>query len=46
MGMESGVRIARFMGGKHTTFNMALWQRDFAASATRADLDALLRGIG
>jgi CelD/BcsL family acetyltransferase involved in cellulose biosynthesis len=33
------------MGGKHTTFNMALWQRDFAASATQADLDALLRGI-
>lgn len=42
---ENGVRVARFMGGKHTTFNMALWQRDFAASATQADLDALLRGI-
>jgi CelD/BcsL family acetyltransferase involved in cellulose biosynthesis len=25
---------------------MALWQRDFAASATRADLDALVRRIG
>ena len=46
LGMESGVRVARFMGGKHTTFNMALWQQDFAASATRADLDALVRGIG
>ena len=33
------------MGGKHTTFNMALWQQDFAASATPADLDALIRGI-
>lgn len=45
IGMESGVRVARFMGGKHTTFNMALWQREFAASATRADLDALIQGI-
>jgi CelD/BcsL family acetyltransferase involved in cellulose biosynthesis len=44
-GAESGVRVARFMGGKHATFNMALWQRDFAASATPADLDALIQGI-
>ncbi|GAB1716388.1 MAG: hypothetical protein NTAFB05_14300 [Nitrobacter sp.] len=42
---ENGVGVARFMGGKHTTFNMALWQRDFAAAATPADLDMLLRGI-
>ena len=27
------------MGGKHSTFNMALCDRDFAASATAADLD-------
>jgi len=40
-----GVRTACFMGGKHTTFNLALWDRDFAASATAADLDALLAGI-
>ncbi len=33
------------MGGKHATFNMALWDRDFAAAATRADLDALLAAI-
>lgn len=45
IGTESGVRVARFMGGKHTTFNMALWQREFAASATRGDLDALVQGI-
>jgi CelD/BcsL family acetyltransferase involved in cellulose biosynthesis len=44
-GTENGVRVARFMGGKHSTFNMALWQRDFAATATRADLDTLVRGI-
>jgi CelD/BcsL family acetyltransferase involved in cellulose biosynthesis len=42
---EQGVRIACFMGGKHATFNMALWDRDFAIDATRADLDALISAI-
>jgi CelD/BcsL family acetyltransferase involved in cellulose biosynthesis len=42
---EHGVRTACFMGGKHATFNMALWDRDFAADATRADLDALIAAI-
>jgi CelD/BcsL family acetyltransferase involved in cellulose biosynthesis len=42
---EHGVRIACFMGGKHVTFNMALWDRDFAAAATRADLDVLISAI-
>ena len=37
-----GVRIASFMGGKHTTFNMALWDPNFALEAGAADLDALL----
>jgi CelD/BcsL family acetyltransferase involved in cellulose biosynthesis len=40
-----GVRIARFMGGKHATFNMALWDREFAAEATADDLDALISAI-
>jgi CelD/BcsL family acetyltransferase involved in cellulose biosynthesis len=40
-----GIRTACFMGGKHATFNMALWRRDFAASATVADLEALVSGI-
>ena len=40
-----GVRTACFMGGKHATFNMALWDRDFAAAATAADLDALISAI-
>src|ERR1700704_2207092 len=40
-----GVRTACFMGGKHATFNMALWDRDFAAGATAADLDALISAI-
>jgi CelD/BcsL family acetyltransferase involved in cellulose biosynthesis len=40
-----GVRIARFMGGKHATFNMALWDREFAADATPQDLDALIAAI-
>ncbi|MEA2821387.1 MAG: hypothetical protein QOJ86_3391 [Bradyrhizobium sp.] len=42
---ESGVRVARFLGGKHATFNMALWRKEFAATATQADLDALMSGI-
>jgi CelD/BcsL family acetyltransferase involved in cellulose biosynthesis len=42
---ERGVRTASFMGGKHATFNMALWDRDFAASVTAPDLDALLSAI-
>ncbi len=42
---ERGVRTASFMGGKHATFNMALWDRDFAASITTADLDTLLSAI-
>jgi CelD/BcsL family acetyltransferase involved in cellulose biosynthesis len=40
-----GIRTAWFMGGKHATFNMALWDRDFAAAATAADLDALISAI-
>ncbi len=41
---EHGVRTASFMGGKHATFNMALWDREFAANAGAADLDALISG--
>ncbi|MBR0705073.1 GNAT family N-acetyltransferase [Bradyrhizobium liaoningense] len=37
-----GVRTACFMGGKHTTFNMGLWNAEFAGEAGTADLDALL----
>jgi CelD/BcsL family acetyltransferase involved in cellulose biosynthesis len=40
-----GARCAGFMGGKHSTFNMALFDRDFAASATQADLEALMAAI-
>ncbi|MDB5500372.1 MAG: hypothetical protein JWR89_274 [Tardiphaga sp.] len=42
---ENGMQVASFLGGKHVTFNMPLWRRDFAASAGKADIDALLRGI-
>ena len=42
---EHGVRTASFMGGKHATFNMALWDREFATEATSADLDALIAAI-
>ena len=40
-----GVRAASFMGGKHSTFNMAVWDRDFAASTTAVDLEALISAI-
>jgi len=40
-----GIRTARFMGGKHANFNMALWDRDFAVEATSADLHTLLSAI-
>lgn len=36
-----GVRAGCFMGGKHTTFNMGLWNAEFAAQAVAADLDTL-----
>jgi len=40
-----GARCAGFMGGKHSTFNMALWDKEFAATATRADLDRLIAAL-
>ena len=40
-----GVRNAHFMGGKHATFNMAIWNRDFAAVTSRADLDVAFAAI-
>lgn len=41
-----GVAVASFMGGKHSTFNMPLWDGDFAAAATDADINALMAGVG
>jgi CelD/BcsL family acetyltransferase involved in cellulose biosynthesis len=43
--VRRGIRVASFMGGKHTTFNMALWDRDFAREATAADLAHLLSAL-
>jgi CelD/BcsL family acetyltransferase involved in cellulose biosynthesis len=40
-----GMNCATFMGGKHSTFNMALVDRDFAATATPADMQALVAAI-
>ena len=45
VGHQHGIRTARFMGGKHATFNMALWDRDYAVGATAADLDGLISAI-
>lgn len=40
-----GVRTGCFMGGKHTTFNMGLWNAEFAAQAVTADLDTLFASL-
>ncbi len=40
-----GARCAGFMGGKHSTFNMALCDKDFASTATRADLEGLIGAL-
>jgi CelD/BcsL family acetyltransferase involved in cellulose biosynthesis len=40
---QHGIRTLSFMGGKHTTFNMPLWDRHFIAEAD--DLDALVAGL-
>lgn len=42
---ENGLAVACYLGGKHITFNMPLWRRDFAEGAAKADMDALLSGI-
>jgi CelD/BcsL family acetyltransferase involved in cellulose biosynthesis len=38
----AGLRVAEFLGGKHSNFNMALWRRDAAASIGAAELHAVL----
>jgi CelD/BcsL family acetyltransferase involved in cellulose biosynthesis len=37
-----GIRIASFMGGKHATFNMPLWDDDFARDATACEIAMLI----
>src|SRR5579863_2970941 len=39
------IRFARFLGGKHATFNMGLWNREFAKQASRTDLDPICSTI-
>ena len=45
VGSRYGVKVAQFLGGKHATFNMPVWRRDFAQTASRADLDGLIAAI-
>jgi CelD/BcsL family acetyltransferase involved in cellulose biosynthesis len=45
LGLRRGVRIASFMGGKHTNLNMALCDKDFARDVTAADLALLLSSL-
>jgi CelD/BcsL family acetyltransferase involved in cellulose biosynthesis len=40
-----GIGIARFLGGKHSTFNMPLWRRDAAQTVDALDLGALIEGL-
>src|SRR4029078_3787839 len=40
-----GMSVACFPGGKHVTFNMPLWRRDFAEAATAETMQALQRLI-
>jgi CelD/BcsL family acetyltransferase involved in cellulose biosynthesis len=42
---ESGIRVARFAGGKHVSLNMPLWQRDYAASASSTAASALTEAL-
>lgn len=42
---EHGVRCARFMGGRHATFNAPVMAWSFAAAVTRADLHAVLAAL-
>ena len=45
IGRENGAQVARFMGGKHPTFNMPVWQAAFAAFATASDVAAIINAI-
>ncbi len=40
-----GMRVVEFLGGKHANFNMALWQRDAAATIGVDDLRAVLSSL-
>ena len=42
---QFGIRIASFMGGKHSTFNMPLWDAPFARDATASDIATLIAGF-
>jgi CelD/BcsL family acetyltransferase involved in cellulose biosynthesis len=42
---QFGVSIASFMGGKHSTFNMPLWDAGFAREATASDIATLIAGF-
>lgn len=39
---EHGVRVARFFGGKHVTFNMPLCREDFATRVAKSDLESMV----
>ncbi len=42
----AGLRVAEFLGGKHSNFNMALWRSDVAVHLQASDLKAVLSRLG
>jgi len=45
VGEVKGIRIARFLGGKHATFNMPIWHRDTIGTIDRAELRMVLQAL-
>ena len=39
------VSVARFMGGKHANFNLAIWRRDLVCAGAHATVRSVLDGI-
>ena len=42
----AATRQAEFLGGKHANFNMAIWRRDYGATATADAIEGLLAPLG
>ncbi len=40
-----GLRVVEFLGGTHTNFNMAIWQREAVSKINAEDLRAVLKGF-
>jgi CelD/BcsL family acetyltransferase involved in cellulose biosynthesis len=45
VGRRHGLKVARFMGGAHVSFQLGLWRPDLSERMTAADMNALLDAI-